>query len=78
MEGVMVVAVIFGGLVLGLVVVGSTILMAIKILRGDLSRGGERLRSEEARTLQAIHQGLERMEKRVESLETIIFDRKKG
>lgn len=78
MEGIVVTAIIFGGLVLGLVVVGSTILMAIKMLRGDMSKKGQKLDNEEARTLQEIHQGLERMEKRLEALETIVSDRTKG
>ena len=74
MEPVLIVAIIFGGVVLGLVVLGSTILMAIKILRGDMSKKGQRLQSEEARILQEVHQGLERMENRLETLETILFD----
>lgn len=78
MEGIVVTAIIFGGLVLALVVVGSTILMAIKMLRGDMSKKGQKLDNEEARTLQEIHQGLERMEKRLEALETIVSDRTKG
>jgi phage shock protein B len=76
MEPVLIVAIIFGGVVLGLVVLGSTILMAIKILRGDMSKKGQRLQSEEARILQEVHQGLERMENRLETLETILFDQK--
>lgn len=78
MEFIFVVAIIFGGLVLGLVVLGSTILMAIKILKGDLSKQGQRLQSDEVRVLQEVHQGLERMERRMEALETIIFDQNRG
>ncbi|RJR40711.1 MAG: hypothetical protein C4576_19960 [Desulfobacteraceae bacterium] len=76
MEPVLIVAIVFGGVVLGLVVIGSTILMAIKILKGDMSRKAQRLQTEEARVLQEIHQGLERMESRLEALETILFDKK--
>ena len=74
MEPILIVAIVFGGAVLGLVVIGSTILMGIKILKGDMSRKGQRLQSEEARILQEVHQGLERMENRLEALETILFD----
>ena len=74
MQGVLVVAIIFGGLVLGLAIVGSTILMGIKMFRGDTSRRGQRLQAEEARMIQEIYQGLSRMEKRVEALETIILE----
>ncbi|NIM98690.1 MAG: hypothetical protein GTO24_11610, partial [candidate division Zixibacteria bacterium] len=34
MHGVLIVAIVFGGIVLALAIIGSTILMAIKILRG--------------------------------------------
>ncbi len=78
MEGIVIVAIVFGGLVLGLVVIGSTILMAIKILRGDLSKKGQRFQADEVRVLQELHQGLERMERRLEALETILFDQKRG
>jgi hypothetical protein len=76
MEPILIVAIVFGGAVLGLVVIGSTILIAIKILKGDMSRKGQRLQSEEARILQEVHQGLGRMETRLEALETILFDQK--
>ncbi len=75
MQGIFVVAIIFGGIVMGLAIVGSTILMAIRMLRGDASRKGQRLQATEAKTIQEIYQGLERMEKRVEALETILLDR---
>jgi len=74
MQGVLVVAIIFGGLVLGLAIIGSTILMGIKLLRGDASRRGQRLQAEETKLIQEIYQGLSRMEKRVEALETIIVE----
>jgi phage shock protein B len=63
--------------VLVVAIIGSTILMAIKILRGGLSRKGQRVQSEEARMIQEIYQGLSRMEARVEALETIILERER-
>ena len=77
MHGVLIVAIVFGGSVLVLAIIGSTILMAIKILKGGLSRKGQRVQSEEARMIQEIYQGLSRMEARVEALETIILDRER-
>jgi hypothetical protein len=65
MHSIFVVAIIFGGLVLGLAIIGSTVLMAIKIFKGDTSRKGQRLQADEARVVQEIYQGLARMEKRV-------------
>jgi phage shock protein B len=77
MHEVLIIAIVFGGTVLALAVIGSTILMAIKILKGGLSRKGQKVQTEEARMIQEIYQGLSRMEERVESLETIILDRER-
>ena len=76
MQGALIVTIVFGGIVLALAIIGSTILMAIKILRGGLSRKGQKFEAEEARMIQEIYQGLSRMEERVEALETIILDSK--
>ena len=67
-------SIIFGGSVLILAIVGSTILMAIKIIRGGVSRKGQKLQAEEAKMIQEIYHGYLKMEKRVEALETIILD----
>ena len=77
MHAVLIVTIVFGGIVLGLAVVASTILIAIKILKGGASPGGQKLETEEARMVQEIHEGLSRMEQRVEAIETIILDRKR-
>jgi predicted RNase H-like nuclease (RuvC/YqgF family) len=66
-------AIIFGGTVLALVIIGSTILMAIKIIKGGVSRKEQQSQSEETRIIQQIYQGLSRMEQRVEALETLIL-----
>lgn len=78
MEGAFIVSIIFGGIVLALAVVGSTILIAIKIIRGGASPGGQRSEAEQARMVQEIYQGLTAMESRIEALETILLqsDRK--
>jgi len=77
MPEVIIVAIVFGGIVLALAIIGSTILMAIKILKGGLSRKGQRFQAEEARMIQEMYQGLSRMEERVGALETIILDRER-
>jgi len=74
MHGVLILAIIFGGIVLALAIVGSTVLMAIKILKGGVSRKGQQFQAEEARMIQKIYQGLSRMEERVDALETLIID----
>ena len=75
MHSVIVLSIIFGGAVLALVIIGSTILMAIKILKGGGSPKQQKTMNDEARMIQEIYQGLARMEERVEALETIILDR---
>ena len=78
MSGVLILTIIFGGSILALAIIGSTILMAIKILKGGLwSQKGRKLQTDEARMIQEIYQGLSRMEGRVEALETIILDRER-
>jgi phage shock protein B len=74
MEGAFIVSIIFGGIVLALAVIGSTILIAIKIIKGGASPGGQRSEAEEARMVQEIYQGLEAMEQRLEALETILLE----
>ena len=77
MSGVLILTIIFGGSILVLAIIGSTILMAIKILKGGLSQKSQKLQTDEARMIQEIYQGLSRMEGRVEALETIILDRER-
>jgi phage shock protein B len=75
MGGVFVVAIVFAGIILALAIVGSTILMAIKIIKGGISPRGQKMQAEETRLIQEIYRGLSRMEERVEALETIILER---
>jgi hypothetical protein len=76
MHTVLIVAIVFGGIVLALAIIGSTVLMAVKIVRGGVSRKGQRSAAEEAKMIQEIYQGLSQMEERVETLETLILDSK--
>jgi len=77
MPGVMIVLIVFGGIVLALAIIGSTILMAINIIKGGVTSKDRKTQTDEARIIQEIYQGLARMEERVESLETIILDRER-
>lgn len=78
MHSAFIVAIVFGGIVLALSVIGGTFLMTIKILKGGVSRKQQRYEADEAKMIQEIFQNLSRMEERVESLETILLDQKKG
>ena len=77
MNSALVVAIVFGGIVLALAIVGSTILMALRILKGGFTRKGRDLQAEEARMIQEIYQGLAYMEKRVDALETILLEQER-
>ena len=74
MKEAMIVAIVFGSLVLIPLVVGATIVISIKLLKGGASRKDQ---AEESKIIQDIYQGLSRMEERVEALETILLDREK-
>ena len=74
MKEALIVAIIFGSIVLIPAVIGGTILMSIKLLKGGTSRKDQ---AEDSKIIQEIYQGLARMEERVESLETILLDQDK-
>lgn len=58
---------------LALGIIAVTFLLTLKMVRG---RGGvsSELGAEETRLVQEIHQGLDKMDKRVEALETILAE----
>ena len=76
MHAVLIVAIVFTGLVLSLAVVGGTILMAIRLRHGGVSRKDRQNQAKEAGMIQELYHGLSRMEDRVEALETLLMDRK--
>ena len=51
--------------------------MAIKIIKGGVSKAGQKSQTEEAKMIQEIYDGLSKMEQRIDSLETIILDSKR-
>ncbi|MGD8256337.1 MAG: phage-shock protein [Desulfobacterales bacterium] len=73
MKEALIVAIVFGSLVLIPAVIGGTIVMSIKLLK---SGGSRKDQAEDSKIIQQIYQGLSRMEERVEALETILLDRK--
>ena len=75
MSAVLIVLIVFAGLVLSLAVVGGTILMSIRLRQGGLSRKDREQQMNEAEMIQEIYNGLSKMEKRIDALETILMDR---
>ena len=74
MNQALIITIVFGSLVLIPAIIGATIVLSIRILKGGTSR---RDQAEDSRVIQEIYQGLSRMETRVEALETILLDREK-
>jgi len=77
MHQVLIVAIVFGSIIIALAIVPVTILYAIRLIKGGVSdnRGG--LADEEAKMIQEIYQSMSQMEERVETLETILLEKEK-
>jgi phage shock protein B len=72
MKEVLIVAIVFGSILLSLAIIPGAILLAIKFFRGGQSAGDQ---AEETKMIQEIYTALSRMEERVEALETILLDK---
>jgi phage shock protein B len=59
---------------LALIVLGGLVLVIFRLLGRNTPRFNPHQREEETRLIQEIHQGLSKMEKRIEALETILLD----
>jgi phage shock protein B len=77
MHPVVIVAIVFGSIVLALAIVCGTILMAMRWRHGGISRQSREEQATEAGMIQDIYHGLSKMEERVDALETILMDRKR-
>ena len=71
-----VVSFVFGFILLVLALLGGTAVAMVKIIKGKAARQDEALKAEEAKIIQELHQGLKRMEGRIEALETILLEKK--
>lgn len=58
-----------------IVTIGLAVSIVKRAMRGGRPKKEERVEAEDTRTIQEIHNGLQRMEDRIDSLETIIMDR---
>ena len=77
MHQVLIVAIVFGSIIIALAIVPVTILYAIKIIKGGLSQNPKGLADQEAKMIQEIYHGLTQMEARVEALETLLLEKEK-
>ena len=68
MLSIITVSIVFGSLIALATLICGTVLVLLKTRKGQRGVGD----SEEARIIQELYQSLERMEERIESLETIL------
>lgn len=76
MFGFLTSVIIAGATLIGLAILGAVFLLGFKIVKSGGEKGREAV-GEEARLAQELYQGLERLEERVESLETLLLEREK-
>ena len=77
MKEILIVAIVFGSIIIALALIPGTILLAIKLFKGGFTRTDQKKQADEAKMIQEIYQGLSRMEERIETLETILLNRDK-
>lgn len=78
MSSVLIVGVSIGGAILLLATLGLIIIGIIRAIKtGGLSKKEREAHAEETRMIQEMYHGLSKMEKRVETLETILIERQK-
>jgi phage shock protein B len=69
-----VLATIFGFLALVLALLGLVAVTIVKIIKGPRGKAADQAAREETKIMQDLHQGLTRMEQRIEALETILLE----
>ncbi|HBH29589.1 MAG: hypothetical protein N839_0012885 [Desulfofustis sp. PB-SRB1] len=74
MNSVIIVAIVFGSIVTIAGLLCGTVLVIVRMRKSSSSSAGS---ADEARMVQELYRGLERMEQRVEALETILMDKEK-
>ncbi len=63
---------------IGIPMLCGTVIALVAILKGSSVLSSKNLSNEETRILQEIHQGLVKMEKRIDALETIVIEKDKA
>lgn len=74
MNSIIIVAIVFGSLVTLAGLLCGTVLLIIRMRSAGLSGGSKKASNDEAMMVQEIYSGLEKMEKRIEALETILME----
>ena len=74
MNAVVIVSVVFGSIVAIAGLICATVILLMRMRHSGLTKAGKEAGSQEARMIQEIYQGLNRMEERIEALETILME----
>lgn len=74
MHGIIIVAIVFGSILTLAGLLCGTVLVLVKMRHARLDATGAENGRDETTLIQEIYRGLEDMEKRIESLETILMD----
>ncbi len=74
MNAIIIIAIIFGSIVTLAGLVCGTVVLIIKMRKNGLSGAARKANKDEAMVIQEIYRGLEKMEHRIEALETILMD----
>jgi phage shock protein B len=78
MNGVLIMAMAVGGIILVVITIGLVIIAIIRAARtGGIYKKDRQTHDDETRMIQDIYHGLSKMEARVEALETILIERQK-
>ena len=80
MTSIIIVSLIFGSVLAFAALICGTVIALAKMRQSGLSASAKHGRTEEAKIIQEIYQGLADIERRIETLETILMDpqEKKG
>ncbi len=70
-----VITAIFGFILLALALLGGVAVTIVRLIKGPSGRKAAQADEEEARLIQDLHKSLGRMERRINSLETILLEK---
>lgn len=74
MSAVCILGIVFGGAVICLAMICTTILLIIRIRHGGISTKDREYQTDEARMILEIYQSMSTLESRVDTLETILME----
>jgi len=70
-----VIGAIFGFILLALALLGGLVVTIVRIIKGPGGQKAAQADEEEARLIQDLHKSLQRMDQRIDALETILLEK---